>query len=473
MTCVVFALLFLGSCFAVVGWDEQFRSLVSIARMKENEQLYTAFPHRVGSEVLLLFTEFHSLFSSLKEDRQTALFTLQRFAESQVGGEAFLDHHRALTTIPLNSSVRMVSPVPYECQIKENVLPNDPSTGDDRIVWPSVAYSRSGTVTAPLVYVNYGSVEDYRAMPNASLVKGAIALIRYGKLHRGIKVRLAEMHGAVGVILYSDPAEDGFVRGPVFPDGPWRPPFSVQRGSCEFTSLCPGDPSTSECGGSVEDHTPSVPVQPLGYGDAYHLLKHLGGATAPSSFQGGFAQNFTYTLGGANLVQLQVNVNWTMVDLWNVCVDIPGKSASNKHVLLGNHHDAWTFGASDPNSGSSVFLEVVRVFGLLKKMGWVPDYRIRVCSWDGEESGLLGSTKYVLENAGDIQLNTIAYLNTDVGVAGTTGMTRALIASSKRCFNSFYPNSRWFLLSITGLFGACSHECSNGPFGESIALDCV
>ncbi len=380
-------LLFVACACEASSWDEAFRSLVSVARMKENEQVYTAFPHRVGSE----------------QDRETAMFTLRSFTASQVG-EAFLDHHRALTTVPITSSVSMIAPVRYQCQIKEDVLPSDPSTGDDRIVWPSVGYSRAGSVTAPLVYVNYGSVEDYRSMPNVSLVNGSIALIRYGKVHRGIKVRLAEMHGAIGVILYSDPAEDGFSRGPVYPNGPWRPPFSVQRGSCQFISMCPGDPSTPECGGTVENHTPSVPVQPLGYGDAVHLLQNMGGPVAPASFQGGFARNFTYTLGGANLVRLAVDVNWTTVDLWNVCVDVPGKSASKKHVLLGNHHDAWTFGASDPNSGSSVFLEVVRVFGLLQKMGWMPDYRIRVCSWDGEESGLLGSTKYVLENAADIKV---------------------------------------------------------------------
>lgn len=402
---MLFLLTVLAVTAAASSWEDQFRSLVSVARMVENEQIYTSFPHRVGTP----------------EDKQTALFTLERFQEALGTEAAFLDQHRALTTVPITSSVTMTHPLPYKCQIKEDVLPSDPVTGDDRILLPSVAYSRSGSVTANLVYVNYGSIEDYQALPNVSIVRNSIALIRYGKLHRGIKVRLAEQYGAVGVILYSDPADDGFVRGPVYPEGPWRPPFSVQRGSCQFISICPGDPSTIECGGDVALHTPSIPVQPLGYGDAVHLLQNMGGPAAPPSFQGGFANNFTYTLGGdgSNQVQLVVEANWTNVDLWNVCVDIPGRLSSKKHVLLGNHHDAWTFGGSDPNSGSSVFLEVVRVFGELFRLGWMPDYRIRVCSWDGEESGLLGSTKYVLENANDIHQNLIAYLNTDVGVAGT------------------------------------------------------
>ena len=150
-------------------------------------------------------------------------------------------------------------------------------------------------------------------------------------------MRLAQLHGAVGVIIYSDPADDGFVKGPVYPDGPWRPPFSVQRGSTQFLSICPGDPRTPECGGNVSDHVPSVPVQPLGYGDAQVLLANMGGATAPASFQGGL--NFTYTLGGGsnNVVSLSVGSNWTVTPIWNVCGEFPGSSNSSSFVLVGNH----------------------------------------------------------------------------------------------------------------------------------------
>jgi len=235
-------------------------------------------------------------------------------------------------------------------------------------------------------------------------------IVRYGQLFRGLKVRIAQEHGAVGVVIYSDPADDGFTRGPVFPEGPWRPPFSVQRGSAQFLSICPGDPRTEECGGNVTDHVPSVPVQPIGYGDAYH-------------FQGGL--NFTYTIGGGsteNTVSLQVQSNWTTTPIWNVCVDINGTEAEStkQYILLGNHRDAWTFGGTDPNSGSSVILEVVRAFGELTQSGWKPQRSIKVCSWDGEEYGLLGSTAHAMANKADLSANCLAYLNTDVAVAGTS-----------------------------------------------------
>ena len=276
--------------------------------MKEDLQILTAVPHRVGTE----------------EDKKTAEFILGRYNAS-FPNRAFIDHHTALITKPISSSVQMLQPVRYDCRIKEPFYPSDPLTGDDRIVWPSVGYSRPGTVHAPGVYVNFGSIEDYNSLPNPAIVNGSIAIIRYGNLHRGVKVRLAQERGAVGVILYSDPEQDGFSRGPVYPEGPWRPPFAIQRGSCQDIARCPGDPSTPECGGTVADHTPSVPVQPLGYGDAQHLLRNLGGDPAPAAFQGGL--NFTYTLGGAvNVIQLNVSVDWDpAVDIYNVCVDIPGK----------------------------------------------------------------------------------------------------------------------------------------------------
>ena len=309
--------------FAVVvasqqDWAATYRSIPSAARAKENLQIYTSAPHMAGTP----------------EDYDTAMFTLKRFKEA--GFDAFVDTHDVLLTYPLGSSLSMSSPVVYESKIKESIFASDASSADSRISWPFNAFSRSGNVTGPLVYVNYGSPEDYDALPNRTICQGAIVIVRYGMLFRGLKVRLAQQNGAIGVIIYSDPADDGFVRGPVFPDGPWRPPFSVQRGSTQFLSICPGDPTTPECGGNISDHVPSIPVQPLGYGDAYHLLANMGGAAVPDAFQGGL--NFSYTLGGGstNTVSLKVAANWTTTPIWNVCVDIPGSLNSSKFVLLGN-----------------------------------------------------------------------------------------------------------------------------------------
>jgi N-acetylated-alpha-linked acidic dipeptidase len=284
----------------------------------------------------------------------------------------------------------------------------------------------------------------------------SLVIVRYGKLFRGLKVRIAQEFGAIGVIIYSDPQDDGYVRGPVFPEGPWRPPGSVQRGSTQFLSICPGDPRTEECGGNVTDHVPSIPVQPIGYGDAAHLLRHIGGATAPASFQGGL--NFTYTIGGTgNSVTLKIVANWTTTTIWNVCTTVPGADNSS-YVLLGNHRDAWTFGATDPNSGSSVLLEVVRAFGELVRAGFVPQRSIKICSWDGEEYGLLGSTSYAMQNKQDLKDNCVAYINTDVAVAGTylvAGATPSVCSvvqnvlskivdpSSGKNLSALYPFKPW------------------------------
>ncbi len=182
-------------------------------------------------------------------------------------------------------------------------------------------------------------------------------------------------------------------------------------------SICPGDPRTPECGGTLADHIPSIPVQPMGYGDAEPILRNLGGPAMPASFQGGL--NFTYTAGGSgNLVSLSVSANLTVVPVWNVCGELVGKSNPKQFVLAGNHRDAWAFGAVDPNSGSSVLLEIARGLGEISAAGFQPDRTIRLCSWDAEEYGLLGSTAYALKNKKDLQENCVAYLNSDIGVAG-------------------------------------------------------
>lgn len=285
----------------------------------------------------------------------------------------------------------------------EPAITGDPTSSDSRVLPPFNAYSANGTVTATLVYANYGRQEDFAAL--GGLARGSIAIVRYGKIFRGLKARIAQEYGAVGVIIYSDPAEDGFSRGPVFPDGPWRPPTSVQRGSAQFLSICPGDPRLAECNGTLADHVPSVPVQPISYGDALQLLQQIGGSLAPPSFQGGLP--LKYRIGGVTNVTLSVESIFFTAPIWNVCAQLDGKM-NDSFVLLGNHRDAWTFGGSDPNSGTSAMLEAARAFGIIAQQGYRPQHSIRFCSWDGEEYGLLGSTNYAMEFADEIRKGAIA-----------------------------------------------------------------
>jgi N-acetylated-alpha-linked acidic dipeptidase len=287
--CVRLIFLLTFCMMANSDWGSILRDLPSVARLIENEQVLSSQPHVAGS----------------LGDRWLANFTYQRFLESKLEN-VVVDEQIVLLSKPISASVSMIFPAPYNASLFEPFIPEDPSTGDDRIICPFNAYSASGTVSAPLVYANYGRVEDYEDLLKAGVVvRNAIVLVRYGLLFRGLKVRIAQEQGALGVILYSDPQDDGFTRGPVFPNGPWRPSGSVQRGTAMFVSICPGDPRTPECGGQLFDHIPSIPVQPLSYGEASHFLAHMGGPVAPSSFQGGLL--FQYTLGGQNLVTLSVN----------------------------------------------------------------------------------------------------------------------------------------------------------------------
>ena len=295
-------------------------------------------------------------------------------------------------------------------------------------------YAPSGDVTAPAVYANYGTPDDFDALAGAGVdVKGKVVLVRYGQCFRGLKAMNAQDRGASAVIIYSDPADDGYGRGTVYPDGPWRPASAVQRGSAQFMSLCAGDPfraderyaaaglsTESLCSYSANDTVPSIPVLPMSYGDAAPILAALGGAAAPTGFAGGI-EGLEYTLGPSEgtVVRVTADNRFVTTPIWNVVATVPGSLPADEDqpVLLGNHRDAWVFGAADPNSGTAAMIEVARGLGALLEAGWRPKRTIKLLSWSGEEYGLLGSTGWGELNAEALK-RAVAYLNIDVATSG-------------------------------------------------------
>ncbi len=305
----------------------------------------------------------------------------------------------------------------------------DPFQDDPRILPAFNGSSASGDITADAVYVNYGTLEDFNRLKGLGIdIKGKIAIVRYGGNFRGVKAYIAQQQGAVGVIIYSDPADDGYVRGDMYPRGPMRPESAVQRGSVQFLPIYAGDPTSPGVGATpdlkdadrvmdpAKMNQPSIPVNPLSYKDAAPILQAMDGAQTPAGWQGGLP--FTYHLGGTGAVQVHMHLeqDYKLRTIWDVIGTIPGEDTESI-VVAGNHRDAWVYGAVDPNSGTAAMLETVHGLGALLKQGWKPKRTIVIGSWDAEEEGLVGSTEWV-ESHAEILKHAVAYFNTDVAVAG-------------------------------------------------------
>jgi N-acetylated-alpha-linked acidic dipeptidase len=287
-------------------------------------------------------------------------------------------------------------------------------------------YGASGSASGQIIYVNYGSPADHEQLTSMGLsVEGKIVLARYGGPFRGLKVKEAEERGAIGVLIYSDPADDGYMRGDVYPDGPMRPPSAIQRGSVQYLSIQPGDPSTPGGVPSTDGATrisrdqmknvPRIPSLPIAYREAEKLLRNLGGARVPNDWQGGLP--FAYHVGpGGTTVEMHVEMDEGLKPIYNIIATIPG--TTDQVLVVGNHRDAWTPGAVDPNSGTAALLEVARSLGAAVKAGWKPKRTIILGSWDAEEYGLVGSTEWAEANAAMLTQKAVAYLNIDVAVTG-------------------------------------------------------
>jgi len=395
-------------------FEEQFRSVPKPASAREHLRILTAEPHVAGS----------------MEDYKTAIYVRDQWRSYGIAAD--IEEYQVLLPLPKTPSVvEMIAPRRERLKVQEEVIAEDSSSSSRKIVSLFNGYSASGDVTAPLVYVNYGLPEDYEALKKLGVnTRGKIMIARYGNSFRGVKAKVAEENGAVGILIYSDPADDGYVQGDVYPKGPWRPSSSAQRGSVQYLFQYPGDPltpGTPSIKGTprlkMEDVTdiPHIPVQPISYGDAQVLLRQLGGAVRPKGFQGGLP--FAYHTGGGSgandvRVHLRTDMDYQVRTIWDVIGRIDGALEKDRWVLMGNHRDAWTFGAVDPNSGTAALLEAARSFGQLLKSGWSPRRTIVLCSWDAEEYGLIGSTEWAEQHADELQQKAVAYLNVDVAVSG-------------------------------------------------------
>ncbi|CAM9656111.1 unnamed protein product, partial [Discosporangium mesarthrocarpum] len=355
-----------------------------------------------------------------------------------------------LLSYPVDRSLRLkdkiTGEVLFEAPLEEKIIAEDPTTDTWWRNHTFNGYSPSGSVEAPAVYANYARPEDLDELERMGVsIEGMVVIARYGTCFRGLKAMNVQRRGGVGLIIYSDPEEDGFRKGATYPDGGWRPRSGVQRGSVVFNSLCAGDPARAAagsesvetlCGYTQRELTPSIPVLAVSWGDAEPLLRALGGQVAPAGFQGGL--NMVYMVGSSTSsvsVQLHVENEEHVGPIWNVIAEVPGTLSwssvkgggegdqdqgqdRDRPVVLGNHRDAWVFGAVDPNSGTAALLEVARGLGKLVKGGWQPPRTIVLCSWSGEELGMLGSTAWGEANAKGILAKAIAYLNVDEAVSG-------------------------------------------------------
>jgi N-acetylated-alpha-linked acidic dipeptidase len=393
------------SARAEQDWETRFRAIPNAQDLREDMQHLSARPHHVGSPY----------------DKDNAEWILSKFKEW--GLDAHIETFEVLFPTPKLRLLEMLEPVRFTAQLEEPTVPVDPTSGQHDEQLPTYnAYSIDGDVTAPLVYVNYGVPDDYEQLARLGVsVKGAIVIARYGGAWRGTKPKVAAEHGAVGCIIYSDPRDDGYFQGEVFPQGSFRPKEGVQRGSVMDMVIYPGDPLTPGIGATAaakrlpikEAQTlTKIPVLPISYGDAQPLLAMLQGPVAPLAWRG--ALPITYRLGpGPARVHLKLEFNWDLKKIYDVVARIPGAVYPGEWIVRGNHHDAWVNGAEDPVSGTDALMEEARGLAELQKQGWKPKRTIIYCAWDGEEEGLLGSTEWAEEHAQELRQHAAAYINSD------------------------------------------------------------
>jgi len=395
-------------------WEQKFRSIPEPTRLRSMMERLSAHPHHVGSPY----------------DKTNAEWIRDQFAS--YGWTARIETFDVLFPTPKTRLVELVAPTTYHAALQEPTVPQDPTSSQHSEQLPTYnAYSADGDVTAPLVFVNHGVPADYLELERRGIsVKGAIVIAKYGGSWRGIKPKVAAEHGAVGCLIYSDPGDDGFAGGDVFPKGPMRPPQGVQRGSVADMPTYPGDPLTPGVGATKDAKRLSIadaqtltkiPVLPISYGDAQPLLTALGGQVVPDEWRGGLPITYRFGPGPAR-VHLVVKSDWSLKTLYDVIATLPGTTESDQWVIRGNHHDAWVNGAEDPISGLVAELEEARALGEIAKQGWHPKRTIMYAAWDGEEPGLLGSTEWSETHADELSAHAVAYLNSDTNDRGYLGM---------------------------------------------------
>ena len=377
----------------------------------------------IGETIRRLSAKPHHLGSPA--DKENAEYILKQY--TKWGWDAKIETFYVLFTTPKTRILEMISPSIYKAILKEPALKEDATSGQADQLPTYNAYSADGDVTAELVFVNYGLPEDYDVLNRMGIdVKGKIVIAKYGHSWRGIKPKVAQEHGAIGCIIYSDPADDGYFQGDEYPKGAFRNEYEVQRGSVMDMPLYSGDPLTPGIGATKDAKRINrleaatllkIPVLPISYHDATPLLKALEGPVAPAAWHGGLP--FAYHMGpGKTKVHLNVVFNWDLVPCYDVIAKIQGSDFPDQWVIRGNHYDAWVNGAADPISGQAALLEEARSIGGLLKTGWRPARTIVYCAWDGEEPGLLGSTEWVEEHEKELKEKAVVYINSDANGRG-------------------------------------------------------
>ncbi len=390
-------------------FEQRLRATAEANKIREFMTRMASEPHHAGSPA----------------SRAVAEFALEKFKE--FGLEARIETFDALIPYPTQRVLEVLSPVRYTAKLREPIVKEDPDSSDLNQLPTFNAYSANGDITAPAVYANYGLPEDYAFLKLKGVdVRGKIVLVRYGRSFRGIKPKVAAENGAIGCLIYSDPRDDGYFKGDIYPKGPFRPPTGVQRGSVMDLPLYPGDPLTPgkpSIPGTprlkIEDARTiqKIPVMPISWEDARPILEQIDGEIAPADWKG--AIPVTYHIGaGPALVHLKVQADNATRQVHDVVARLKGTVYPDQYVVYGNHHDAWVNGAADPISGAASVLEAARILSKAVQQGWKPKRSILFALWDGEEYGLVGSTEWVEKHRDELTKNAVAYFNSDTTLRG-------------------------------------------------------
>ncbi len=391
-------------------YETEFKERLSVERSRRKLRYLTEEPHLAGTE----------------NSRKVAEYIRAEF--ESYGLQVQVYEYHVYLPYPLEVHVELVSPTQHLAVSKESGWEWDKDSYETEIVAGYNAYSPDGDVTAELVYVNRGLPEDYEVLNALGVsVEGKICIARYGGSYRGVKAKVAGDNGAIALILYSDPKDDGYVRGDVYPRGPWRSADAIQRGTVKYIFQHASDPLTPGWAATKDAERipiaeatdlPQIPVVPIAYRDAEPFLKALAGSNVPSEWQGGLP--FAYHIGpGPAKVHIKVRCEHSTRPIYNVIAKLEGTEYPDEWVILGNHHDAWVYGAADPGSGTTALLEVAESLGELAEEGVRPKRTIVFASWDAEEFGILGSTEWVEELKTELQQKTVAYLNVDIAATGS------------------------------------------------------
>ncbi len=358
-------------------------------------------------------------------NKANADFMLEQFRAW--GWDAHIETFRVLYPTPKKLALELIAPTSFTAKLNEPKVEGDATSGREGALPPYVAYGGDGDITGELVYLNQGMPDDYKELARLGIdVRGKIVIARYGGGWRGIKPKLAQEHGAIGCIIYSDPRDDGFAAGDAYPKGAFRPSDGVQRGSVVDLPVQPGDPLTPGIGATDDARrlplneaksVLKIPVLPISHSDAQPLLAALGGPVAPVAWRG--ALPITYHVGpGPAKVHMVVSSDWSLKPIYNVIAKLQGRDFPDEWVVRGNHHDGWVFGAWDPLSANAVLMAEAKAFGALAREGWRPKRTLVYASWDGEEPGLLGSTEWCETHADELRRKAVLYVNSDTNGRG-------------------------------------------------------